>query len=401
MNEEDSFKLRKIVKELEAIRGRHTELVSVYVPAGGNLQDTIDTIKNEQSTASNIKSKATRNNVVDALEKIVAHLRTFRKTPPNGLAVFCGNVSENEGRPDLRIWSIQPPTEMKQKLYWCDQVFVLEPLKDMVKEKDVYGLILMDSKEADVGLLAGKRIIPVRHMDSAVPGKTTKGGYSQMRYQHVREALLNDFMKEIAETAAKVFAEHPEIKGVIVGGPGPNKDIFMKNDYLTAQVRSKVIGIRDTSYTGEYGLEELVSRSQDLLAQASLMREREILEKFFTELQKDGKIVYGIEKTERALDNGAVESLLISEGFQLWRARLRCQSGHEKESDMIEFDLDKQTCEICGTKMQVQEKGELLEVLTEKAAQFGAKVELISTDSREGKQFKEIGGIGAMLRYKI
>jgi len=68
---------------------------------------------------------------------------------------------------------------------------------------------------------------------------------------------------------------------------------------------------------------------------------------------------------------------------------------------MIEFDLDKQTCEICGTKMQVQEKGELLEVLTEKAAQFGAKVELISTDSREGKQFKEIGGIGAMLRYKI
>jgi peptide chain release factor subunit 1 len=401
MNEEEIFKLKKVVKELDAIRGRHTELVSVYVPAGGNLQDTIDTIKNEQSTASNIKSKATRKNVVDALEKIVQHLRTFRKTPENGLAVFCGNVSENEGKPELRIWSIQPPIEMKQKLYWCDQVFVLDPLKEMVKEKDVYGLILMDSKECEIGLLSGKRIIPVLHLDSAVPGKTTKGGYSQMRYQHVRVALLNDFMKEIAENATKVFNDHPEIKGIIVGGPGPNKDSFMKNDYLTAAVRNKVIGIRDTGYMGEYGLEELVSRSQDLLSQASLIREREILENFFTELKRDGKVVYGMEKTERALDSGAVELLLISEGFSLWRANLRCQSGHEKESDMIEFDLDKQICDICGTRMQVQEKKELMEIMTEKAVSFGAKVELISTDSREGKQFRDIGGIGAILRYKI
>ena len=290
MNDEESFKLKKLVKELEAIRGRHTELVSVYVPAGGNLQDSIDTIKNEQSTASNIKSKATRNNVVDALEKIVQQLRNFRKTPPNGLVVFCGNVSEVEGRPDLKLWCFEPPAEMKQKVYWCDQVFVLEPLYDMVKEKEVYGLIVMDSKEGDIGLLMGKRIVPVRHLDSAVPGKTTKGGYSQMRYQHVREALLNDFMKEIAENAAKVFLEQENLKGIIVGGPGPNKDIFMKNEYLTAQVRKKVLGVKDTSYTGEYGLEELVNRSQDLLAQAGLIHEREVLEKFFTELQKDGRI---------------------------------------------------------------------------------------------------------------
>lgn len=401
MKEEESFKLKKLVKELGAIRGRHTELVSVYVPAGGNLQDSIDTIKNEQSTASNIKSKATRKNVVDALEKIVQHLRTFRKTPPNGLVVFCGNVSESEGRPDLKTWSFEPPVEMKQKLYWCDQVFVLDPLLDMVKEKEVYGILVMDSKEADIGLLMGKRIEPVRHLDSAVPGKTTKGGYSQMRFQHVREALLNDFMKEIAENASKIFLEQEELKGVIVGGPGPNKDIFIKNEYLTAQVRKKLLGVKDTSYTGEYGLEELVNRSQDLLTQAGLVHEREILEKFFTELQKDGKVAYGLDKTRNALENGAVESLLMSEGFEMWRAKLRCQSGHETEVSVIEFDLDKQTCDICKTKMAVQEKKELSEILTEKAIEFGAKVELISTDTREGKQFKEIGGIGALLRYKV
>jgi len=401
MKEEESFKLKKVIKELQAIRGRHTELVSVYVPAGGNLQDSIDQVKSEGSTASNIKSKSTRKNVVDALEKITQHLRTFRKTPPNGLVVFCGNVSETEGRSDLKTWSIEPPVEMKQKVYWCDQVFVLDPLLEMVKEKEVYGLLVMDSKEAEIGLLMGKRIESVRHLDSAVPGKTTKGGYSQMRFQHVREALLNDFMKEIAEESAKVFLEQEDLKGVIVGGPGPNKDIFIKNEYLTAQVRKKLLGVKDTSYTGEYGLEELVNRSQDLLTQAGLVHEREVLEKFFTELQKDGKVVYGVEKTARALGAGAVESLLISESFDLWHVRLRCQSGHETEANMIEFEVDKQACDVCKTKMTVQEKRELSEILTEKATEFGAKVDLISTDTREGKQFREIGGIGALLRYKV
>lgn len=401
MKEEESFKLKKLIKELEGIRGRHTELVSVYVPAGGNLQDSIDQIKNEQSTASNIKSKATRKNVVDALEKITQHLRTFRKTPPNGLVVFCGNISEVEGRPDLKLWSFEPPVEMKQKVYWCDQVFVLEPLHEMVKEKEVYGLLVMDSKEADIGLLMGKRVESVRHLESAVPGKTTKGGYSQMRFQHVREALLNDFMKEIAEESAKVFLEQENLKGVIVGGPGPNKDIFIKNEYLKDQVRKKILGVKDTSYTGEYGLEELVNRSQDLLTQAGLVHEIEILEKFFTELKKDGKVVYGLENTALSLENGSVESLLISEGFNLWRVKFRCQSGHETEANLTEFELDKQSCEICKTKLSASEKKELSEILTEKAIEFGAKVELISTDTREGKQFKEIGGIGAMLRYKI
>lgn len=401
MKDEESFKLKKFIKELESIRGRHTELVSVYIAKGSNLQDSIDQVKSEQSTASNIKSKATRKNVVDALEKIAQHLKTFRKTPSNGLAVFAGNASENEGKTEIKVWSLEPPVELKQKVYWCDQTFVLDPLRDMVKEKEVYGILVMDSKEADIGLLMGKRIVPVRHLDSAVPGKTTKGGYSQMRYQHVREALLNDFMKKIAETAAKVFLEQEDLKGVIVGGPGPNKDIFMKEEHLTAQVRKKVIGVKDTGYTGEYGLEELVKRSDDLLREAGLMHEREVLEKFFNELQKNGKVVYGLEETQKVLDLGAADSLLISERFELWRARLRCQSGHETEANLIEFELDKQKCDICEAKMTVEEKKELIEILVEKAGEFGTGVELISNETREGKQFKEIGGIGAILRYKI
>ncbi len=398
---QETFTLKKMIKELESIKGRHTELVSVFVSAGSNLQDSIDQVKNEQSTANNIKSKANRKNVVDALEKIIQHLRTFRKTPKNGLVVFSGNVSENEGKTNIKLWSMEPPIELKKKVYWCDQVFILDPLYEMVKEKEIYGLIVMDSKEADIGFLTGKRIESVLHFDSAVPGKTTKGGYSQMRYQHVREALLNDFMKKIGENASKIFMKEKNLKGVIVGGPGPNKEIFMKGEHLTDMVKRKVLGIKDVSYTGEYGLEELVNRSEDLLKEASLLHEKELLEKFFENLRKDGNVVYGLENTKKVLEIGAVDSLLISENFELWHATLRCQTGHDKITDLIEFDLDKQKCEICNTNMNLIDKKEVVEIITEKTLEFGGVVELISVDTRQGKQFEKIGGVGALLRYKV
>ncbi len=395
------MKLRKIIKELEGIRGRHTELVSVYVPAGYNLNEVVSQLKNEQSTASNIKSKANRKNVVDALEKIIQHLRTFRQTPPNGLIVFGGNVSPVEGKVDLKLWSIEPYEKVENKVYWCDQVFVLEPLQEMVKEKEVYGLIVLDAKEANIGLLSGKKIIVLRHLDSMVPGKTTKGGWSQSRYEHVREMLLNDFLKEIGEEASKLLMQQENLQGVLLGGPGPTKDDFFKNKYMHYELQKKVLGVKDISYTDEYGLEELVKRGQDLIEQSAVVKEREIMEKFFTELQKNGNVVYGLEKTLKALDMGAVETLLISEDFNWVHVEYVCQSGHEVQMDLPKEQVEFQYCKICETKLGVEGTKDLTEALTEKAETFGTKVELISSDTREGKQFKEISGVGALLRYKI
>lgn len=375
--------------------------MSVYVPADGNMMDTIDILKNEQGTASNIKSKATRNNVLAALEKIITHLRTFRKTPENGLAVFSGNISEIEGKDDIQLWSIEPPEQLKTKLYWCDQTFVLEPLKDMAEEREIYGLIVMDSKEATIAILKGKKIEVLRHLESAVPGKTTKGGYSQMRYQHVRDMLINDFLKIVGEEATRVLMEQKNLKGVIIGGPGPNKEDFAKGEYLHHELRKKLLGVKNIGYTDEYGLEELVNMSQDLLKEAAVAKERELLEKFFTELQKNGKVVYGFPNTMKALDMGAVDILLLSEGFDWVHVRMSCSNGHTLDKDMPKSEALVQKCDECGTKMNIDQSLDLADDLAEKALQFGTNMMMISTDTREGTQFKQIGGIGALLRYKI
>jgi len=387
------------VKELDSYKGRHTELVSVYIPAGYQVSDVINQLINEKSTASNIKSKTTRKNVLTALEKIIQHLKLLKQTPENGFVVFSGNVSLVEGKEDIRIWSFEPPVKMNQKMYWCDQKFVLEPLKDLVREKEVYGLVVLDAKEAYIGLLKGKTLEVVKHEDSTVPSKSVKGGMSQRRYDRIREDALNEFFSKVAELASKVFLQEKNLKGVIIGGPGPLKEQFYKGNYLHYEIQNKVLGVKDTSYTDEAGLEELVHRSEDLMKESALVKEREILKQFFTELQKDEKITYGLKETEKALEMGAVDTLLISEDFDWVRGKFICQNGHEFEKD-VKKDLEVK-CPKCHVPAKLDQVKDLNEYFVERAKLLGTKVEIISTQTGEGKQFKELGGIGAFLRYRI
>src|SRR3989338_4477982 len=121
-NEVEYKKMKAVLKELEKIRCRHTELVTVYVPAGYNINKVADQIVNEKSTANNIKSKTTKNNVIDALDKVLNHLKAYKETPKNGLAIFCGNVSKFEGAADIELWGFEPPEPVTVRLYRCDQV---------------------------------------------------------------------------------------------------------------------------------------------------------------------------------------------------------------------------------------------------------------------------------------
>jgi peptide chain release factor subunit 1 len=402
MEEEQAYKLRKFIKELEGIRGRHTELVSVYIASGANLVDTINMLREEYSLAQNVKDKTVRKNVMAALDKVIQHLKLFKQTPENGLIVFCGNISQQPGSADLKLWSLEPPEKISVKIYRCDQTFILDPLKEMVTEKEVYGLIVMDAKEADIGILKGKRIENLKHMDSTVPAKTVKGGMSQGRYDRLREDAMTEFFNKVGEMSGKVLLPQPNLKGVIVGGPGPNKERFVREGYLHYEIQKKVMGIKDTGYTGDVGLEELVKRSQDLLLNASVVKEREIMSRFFGEMQKSGKVVYGFNEVMKALDMGAVDTLLISEGFDWLHVRLKCDScGFEIEKDLPKDRINSQECGSCGKLMEVVESKDLVDILVEHAKNLGTKVQFISLDTGEGAQFKEIGGIGAFLRYKL
>ncbi|MBU0472306.1 MAG: peptide chain release factor aRF-1, partial [Nanoarchaeota archaeon] len=308
------FKLKQFIKELEDFKGRHTELISVYVPEGYDLNKIVNHLFQEQGTASNIKGKATRDNVITGLEKMMQHLKLFPRTPANGLAIFAGNVAEREGQQDFQVWSVEPPVPLKQRLYRCDKEFVLEPLREQVSEKSIYGLVVMDKREGNVAILRGKVIIPLNKAKSAVPGKTRAGGQSAQRFERLREGAAKDFYKKIAELMKSEFLGNNDLKGIIVGGPGHTKNEFVEGNYITDQVKRKIIALKDLSYTGEFGLQELLDKSDDILAEEEVIEEKKVMQKFFNLLAKSqGMVNYGKDHVMADLKMGFVETVLLSE----------------------------------------------------------------------------------------
>jgi peptide chain release factor subunit 1 len=354
--------LEEIVNLLGEYKGRHTELISVYIASGYDVNSVQKQLEAEKATAKNIKSTATKKNVIDALDKIVRFLKSLKKTPPNGLAVFCGNVSPVEGQEDLQFWDVEPPLPLKIRLYRCDKEFVLDPLKEQLGVKEVFGLLVMDRKEATIGVLEGKRIEVLQKLTSGIPSKVRAGGQSSQRFHRITEGLTKEFYKRIADDVKKIFFDMPKLKGILIGGPIPTKDEFVEGKYLTTQLSEKIIGLKDLGDTSESGLKELVEKSQDILASQEIVYEKKIMKMFFEHLGEKPEIVaYKKNDVKKALEYGAVEILFLSK------------------------DLDKS----------------LIRDLKNLAKNTGSKIEIVSTDTEEGKQFYNLSGIGAILRFKV
>ncbi len=394
--------LKNLIQELEKYRARNTELITILVPAGGNINEIKTMVTSEAGTATNIKSKTTRKNVIGALKRIDQKLKEYPATPPNGLCIFSGNISDKEGVSDIRIWAFEPPEPLNQKLYRCDKEFILDPLRAMIEEKEVYGLLTIDKSEAAVGFLRGRHLEVDREFESLVPGKTSKGGQSAQRFERVREGLLKAFLKEVGEYATKRFEEEPHLLGIIVGGPGVIKDMFLEGDYLSERVKRMIVGTRDTSYAGGEGIRELYERAQDLLEKTRAHREKMVIDDFFGRIKRDdGTAVYGYEEVMRLLPTGAVERVIISEDIDLAPLRIECPScGYTLEKTMRKSDAPT-NCPQCGNKTNITETGSLLEQIEDLASKTSTEVVVVSSETPEGATFLNIGGIGAVLRYRM
>jgi peptide chain release factor subunit 1 len=356
------IELEEILDKLETFRGRHTELITVYIPMGYDVNAVQRQIEAEKGTAKNIKSTSTRKNVSEALDKIVRHLKSLKKTPANGLAIFCGNVSKVEGQLDLQLWDIEPPMPLKSRLYRCDKDFVLEPLREMLEVDEVFALLVMDRKEATMGLLEGKRIEVLHKMTSGIPSKVRAGGQSSQRFHRITEGLTKEFYNRIADQMKEIFFDMKKLKGILVGGPIPTKDEFLDGDYMVTKLREKVIGVKDIGDSDESGLKELVTKSQDTLANQDIIKEKKLMEKFFDTLGRTPDMAtLGPENTTQALKFGASGETFVS------------------------------------TKIDKEESKELKKM----ALNVGSTFELISIDTEEGEQFYNLGGIGSILRFKI
>lgn len=405
-NSEDKarYDFKKDMQEITGYRGRGTELISVYVPESKQIYDVMAYLRNEQSQASNIKSKTTMKNVTSAIDSIAARLKTYKQPPANGLVIFCGEVPRAGDQTKMVQYVINPPEPITAFLYRCDSSFFTEPLEAMLVDKKCYGLITIDRSEATIGLLSGSRIQVLKHFDSLVPSKHHQGGQSSVRFERLIEIAAHEFFKKVADNATEVFLTRPELLGILVGGPGATKDFFVKEEYLHHELRKKVVSpLVDTGYTDESGLRELVENAKDIIVDMQLTKEKEFMQRLFTEIRKtDGGLsCYGEDEVRQATDMGAVDMLLLSETLNKRRITVQCPSGHIHEMTVRDAD-EKVQCPECGMTATVTNDEDLIDDFFLRAEAFNTRVQIISPDSEEGDMLlKAFGGIAALLRYKV
>lgn len=405
MDKKDKYEFKKAIEEIEDLKGRGTELISLYVPPDKSISDVNAYLNEEMSESSNIKSKSTRKHVQSALKSISAKLKYFDEAPENGVIFFVGHVSASGDKTDMISKTIEPPQEIESFVYRCDSEFHVEPLKEMVSDRESYGLIVLDRSEATVGILKGNRVKTLQHLQSMVPSKHSKGGFSQQRFERrIKEAAQNYF-KKLADKANGLLMEE-DVEGVLVGGPGRTKDNFIDGDFLHYELKDKIIDTFNTSYTDEYGLKELVENAQETLSELEVMKEKKLINELMGEIKNPngGLATYGEEEVMKALSMGAVETLLVSEGIDKERAEIECTECDYEGTITVEgnFDPEEDKCPECDSEVEVVEQRDIIDELYEKAEEVGAEVKLISDQSEEGELLMNaFGGIAALLRFRI
>ncbi len=410
MNPRQRYDLKRKLEELKACKGKHTELISLYVPPSKQIFDVTSYLKNEFSQSQNIKSKTTRKNVLSAIESIMSRLKTFKQPPENGVIFFVGHKSTSGDQTEMVAHVIEPPLPITTFLYRCDSLFYLEPLEQMLTEKEIYGLLLIDRRECTVGILRGNRVELLKYMTSQVPGKHGRGGQSQRRFERLTEIAAHEWFVKCGETASDIFLNEDNIKGILIGGSGPTKQYFMEENYLHYEVQDKVIDTFDTGYTDEYGLKELVSAASETMTELKISKEKKAMKQFLKEVTKsEGSLaVYGEKQVRKALEMGIVDTLLLSEDLRRYRIKLKCQScNNEIEKTVHEDDLEgfeSPNCSKCDTSLQTEivEKIDLIDEFSDLAEQTGAKVQLVSRNSEEGDSlYRAFNGIAGILRYSV
>jgi len=407
ISEADLAVFKKKLRKLSTYKGKGTELISLYLPPEVDRSLVMGQLTEETSQSSNIKSPTTRKNVQGALRKVQNFLKSINfKLPEHGIVIFCGNVSEQEGKSDIQLFTLKPVKTLNVKLYWCDSTFHLGPLQEMSMPSEIFGILTIDKNEATIALLTGKKYEILGHFTSGVAGKTRAGGQSAHRFERLREEAAQSFYKKISEKMNGIFLQnYDKLKGIIVAGPGITKNYFMNQEMMDHRLREKIIGNIDTSYTDESGIRETVQKSGDLLKGAEITKERKNLEEFFEAIVKTGLGTYGQKEVEEALKIGKVATLLVSEEIEWWVYKFRCDLCNAEEEIVVKnsesFKQKDYTCK-CGSKnTEIIEQVDYVDWIMEKAVETGAKTKIISTETPEGQQFYNgFGGVGAILRYK-
>jgi len=404
------FKVKKLIKNLEAARGNGTSMISLIIPPGDQISRVNKMLSDEYGTASNIKSRVNRLSVLSAITSTQQRLKLYNKCPPNGLVMYCGTVITEDGKERKVNIDFEPFRAINTSLYLCDNKFHTEDLNELLIDDQAFGFIIMDGNGCLYGTVQGSSKEILHKFSVDLPKKHGRGGQSALRFARLRLEKRHNYVRKVAELATQLFVpdgQKPNVQGIVLAGSADFKSELMRSDLFDQRLSKIVVKMVDVSYGGENGFNQAIELSADSLANVKLMKEKKLLQKYFDQIAQDtGCYCFMVDDTLKGLEMGAVEDLIIWDNLDIQRYVVRniqtqeetiLHLTKEQEADDKHFRDDK-----TGVELETVDKMPLVEWFAENYKDYGCNLEFITDRSAEGTQFvKGFGGIGGTLRWKV
>tara|TARA_Y100000310_G_scaffold342247_1_gene444585 strand:+ start:3527 stop:4591 length:1065 start_codon:yes stop_codon:yes gene_type:complete len=244
-------------------------------------------------------------------------------------------------------------TVKKQK--WLK--FQIDKLKEASKEKAAKILICVhDREEAYFALMKKYGYQLLTNIKGTVVKKAD--------VKQVESNFYKELLKQLEE-----YDKRYSLSKIILASPAFWKEELMK-EINDENLKSKII-LATCSSVGENAINEVLKRpeTENALKQDRISKEFKFVEELFTEISKNNLASYGLKETKNASDAGAVKLLLITDNFI-----------HKK---------------------RMEDKYETIEMIMKTVDSTKGDILIVSSDHEAGKKLDGLGGIAAILRYKI
>ena len=385
-----------------------TSMISLLIPPKDQIAPVSKKIADELGTATNIKSRVTRQSVITALTSVQARLKLYNKVPPNGLVIYCGEIMTEDGKEKKVNIDFEPFKPINASLYLCDNKFHTEALSALLADDTKFGFIVMDGNGALFGTLQGNTRDVLAKFTVDLPKKHGRGGQSSVRFARLRMEKRHNYVRKVAETSVTCFISNDKVNvcGLVLAGSADFKTELGQSDMFDQRLQAKILKVVDVSYGGENGFNQAIELASDCLQNVKFIQEKKLISRYFDEIAKDtGLYCFGVDDTLKALESGAVEILVVWENLDITRYVLKSPSGEKKilhlkpeQAKDKSLFINKET----GLELEVEEQMQLLEWFANNYKNFGTNLQIVTDKSQEGSQFcKGFGGIGGLYFIKI
>jgi peptide chain release factor subunit 1 len=284
----------------------------------------------------------------------------------NGLAVFACSAAEL-----FEPMPLSAPVE-QHRLFISSEPH-LYPLALLADEYPRYAVLLADTHLARLFVVAANVLHPVATVEGTKTRRHKMGGWSQARYQRHIDNYHEQHAKEVVDTLARLVREERLASVVIMGD---DVIVPLLREELPKDLAGRVVDVLKLDIRAPE--HEILEAAAELMKQTGATNDRDRVEVLFNAYRSGGLGVVGVEDTERALEIGQVEELLITGRPESLDVR---RSGAPAEEPPSDLSAAERTADRLITL----------------ATQTSARITIVQDPSL----LAPVGGAGALLRYKI